>query len=189
MSGAYSESDDDQYADDTLVNEDSTAAEDAPRGSWEGSSDVTSADINWLYASRRIPPELACRLPGDEVEPAPEEGERVVFLAHSQRGFGLPVSDFFSQFMVRFSLQPHQIQPNAILHLSRLVSLAEGYLGLWPTVDLWAKYFQIRAVTLPAPVGTPQQERELVQCGAAAIQARRASKLTKVFGLDTCKKW
>ena len=105
MSGAYSESDDDQYADDTLINEDSTAAEDAPQGSWEGSLDVTSADINWLYASRRIPPELACRLPGDEVEPAPEEGERVVFLAHFQRGFGLPVSDFFSQFMVRFARQ------------------------------------------------------------------------------------
>ena len=90
MSGAYSESDDEQYADDTLVNEE------APRGSWEGSSDVTPDDINWLYASRRIPPELVCRLPGDEVEPAPEAGERVVFLAHFQRGFGLPISNFFN---------------------------------------------------------------------------------------------
>ena len=122
MSGAHSESDEEQYTDDTIINEDTNAAEDAyadaPRESWEGSSDVTSDDINLLYASRRIPPELACRLPGDEVEPAPEAGERVVFLAHFQRGFGLPVSDFFSQFLVRFGLQPHHIQPNAILHLS-----------------------------------------------------------------------
>ena len=28
-----------------------------------------------------------------------------------------------------------------------------------------------------------------MQCGAAAIQARRGSKLVKVLGLDTCKKW
>ena len=100
MSGVLSESDDEQYADDTLVNEDTTAADDAnseaPRGSWEGSSDVTPDDINWLYASRRIPPELAA-----------EAGERVVFLAHFQRGFGLPISEFFSQFLVRFGLQPH----------------------------------------------------------------------------------
>ena len=89
MLGAYSDSDEEQYADDTLVNEDTTVAEDdttaaeeAPRGNWEGSSDVTSADINWLYASRRIPPELACRLPGEEVEPAPEEGERGIGRAH-----------------------------------------------------------------------------------------------------------
>ena len=114
MSGAHSESDDEQYADDTIATEDTAAADDttaaddaytdAPRGSWEGSSNVTSDDINWLYASRRIPPELACRLPGDEVEPAPEVGERVVFLAHFQRGFGLPISEFFSQFQVRFGL-------------------------------------------------------------------------------------
>ena len=84
-----------------------------------------------------------------------------MFLAHFQRGFGLPVSDFFSQFLVRFGLQPHHIQPNAILHLSCLVSLAEGYLGLWPTVDLWAKYYQFRAVTLPTPVGSPPQEKDL----------------------------
>ena len=113
MSGAHSESDDEQYADDTIGLEDTAAADDAytdaPRGSWEGSSDVTSDDINWLYASRRIPPELACRLPRDEVEPAPEAGERVVFLANFQRGFGLPISEFFSQFLVRFGLQPHHI--------------------------------------------------------------------------------
>ena len=89
------------------------------------------------------------------MEPTPEKGERVVFLAHFQRGFGLPISDFFRQFLVQFGLQPHHIQPNAILHLSCLVSLAEGYLGLWPTVDLWAKYFMFRAVTLPSPADEP----------------------------------
>ena len=129
MSAAHSESNEEQYADDV------------PRGSWEGSSDVTNEDINCLYANRRIPPTVICRIPGDEVEPSPEEGERVVFLAHFQRGFGLPISDLFRRFLVRYGLQPHQLQPNAIFHLSCLVSFVEGYLGLWPTVDLWAKYY------------------------------------------------
>ena len=118
MSAAHSESDDELYADD--------APNDVSRGSWEGSSNVTSDDINLLYATRRIPPEVVCRIPEDGVEPNPEEGERVVFLAHFQRGFGLSISDFSRQFLVRFGLQPHQLQPNAILHLSCLVSLAEG---------------------------------------------------------------
>ena len=118
---------------------------------------------------------MICRIPGDEVEPNPEEGERVVFLAHFHRGFGLPVSDFLRQFMVRYGLQPHHLQANAIFHLSFLVSFAEGYLGLWPTVDLWAKYYGFRAVTLPNREDDPSKEKDLVQCGAAAIQARRGS--------------
>ena len=96
------------------------------------------------------------------MDPNPEEGERVVFLAHFQRGFGLPISDFFRQFLVRFGLQPHQLQPNAIFHLSCLVSFAEGYLGLWPTVDLWAKYYSFRAVTLLNPEDDPSKEKDLV---------------------------
>ena len=83
MSAAHSDSDEEQYAEDV--------PNDVPRGSWEGSSDVTNEHINWLYASRRIPPSVICRIPVNEVEPNPEEGERVVFLAHFQRGFGLVV--------------------------------------------------------------------------------------------------
>ena len=90
---------------------------------------------------------------------------------------------------MRYGLQLHQLHPNAIFHLSCRVSFAEGYLGLWPTVDLWAKYYGFRAVTLPNPEDDPSKEKDLVQCGAAAIQARRGSKLARVMGLETCKKW
>jgi hypothetical protein len=31
--------------------------------------------------------------------PAPESGERIVFVSHFERGFGLPVSDFFRDFL------------------------------------------------------------------------------------------
>ncbi|KAK1601769.1 hypothetical protein QYE76_016943 [Lolium multiflorum] len=62
---------------------------DITRGAWMGSS-ISKYEIDWLYRSRRIPEGVTCRLPGDEIEPVPNPGERVVFLAHFERGFGLP---------------------------------------------------------------------------------------------------
>jgi hypothetical protein len=60
---------------------------------------VKQPEIDWLYRSRRIPAEVACRIPGDELEPVPLEGEIVVFTAHFERGFGLPSSYFFHRFL------------------------------------------------------------------------------------------
>ena len=76
--------------------------------------------------------------------------------------------------MVRYGLQPHHLQATAIFHLSCLVSFTEGYLGLWLTVDLWAKYYGFQAVTLPSQEDDPSKERILVQCGAEAIQDRKS---------------
>jgi hypothetical protein len=65
---------------------------------WEG-SEVTPADISWVTTTRRVPDNVACRLPAGETVPTPEPGERVVFIAHFERGFGLPASDFFRDFL------------------------------------------------------------------------------------------
>ena len=92
--------------------------------------------------------------------------------------------------MVRFGLHMHHLPANAIFHLSCLLTFAEGYLGLWPTVDLWAKFYGFRAVTIPGKdKDDPKKEKSLMQCGAAAIQARRGSALPRVKGLDSCRKW
>jgi hypothetical protein len=50
--------------------------------------------------------------------PAPKPGERVVFIAHFERGFGLPASDFFRDFLDTYDLQPHHIPANAVMILS-----------------------------------------------------------------------
>ena len=142
-------------------------------GRWEGSS-VTSEAINWLYTSRRVPPQVACRIPGDEIEPRPQNGERVVFLAHFQRGFGLPVSDFFDQFLHAYELQPHHLPANAIFHLSCFATFSEAYLGLWPTVETWRMFFSLRATTVP---DKKKKIKDLVQCGAASIQPKAGSRL------------
>ena len=68
--------------------------EGSTRAAWEG-SDVSQDDIDWLIRSRRIPDGVACRVPGSEIQPDPKEGEYVVFVAHFERGFGLPSSASF----------------------------------------------------------------------------------------------
>jgi hypothetical protein len=70
---------------------------------WEG-SEVTPANITWITTTRRVPARVACRLPAGEIVPAPESGERVVFISHFERGFSLPASNFFRDFLDTYDL-------------------------------------------------------------------------------------
>ncbi|KAK1609140.1 hypothetical protein QYE76_032813 [Lolium multiflorum] len=113
------------------------------RGTWRG-SDVKQPEIDWLYRSRRVPAGVICRLPRDEVEPNPEPGEHVVFLAHFERGFGLPASDFFRSFLDFYELQPHHLPGNAVFYLSCYATFMEAYMALRPTRETFARFFSLR---------------------------------------------
>ena len=84
-------------------------------------------------------------MPGEELVPAPEPGERVVFRAHFDRGFGLPVSKFFRDLLDFYGLQPHHLGANAVMLLSAFVTLCKGYLGVRPTIALWSRLFQFHS--------------------------------------------
>ena len=114
-------------------------------GSWMGSN-VTTEDITQLRATRRLLREtdVSVRLPHGEQRPLPEGQERVVFLAHFKRGFGLPASTFFRTFLEFFGLQPHHLGAGAIVQLSSFVTLCEGYLGVEPTIDPWVRFFSLK---------------------------------------------
>jgi hypothetical protein len=73
--------------------------------------------------------------------PAPEPTERVVFISHFERGFALPVSDFFWDFLDHYDLQPHHLTANAVMILSVFAAFCEGYTGIEPFIQGWAKYF------------------------------------------------
>ncbi|KAE8800261.1 hypothetical protein D1007_24250 [Hordeum vulgare] len=85
-------------------------------GAWLGSG-ICVEHIDALCHRRMLPPAslVSVRIPGAENAPKPQEGQVVVFDEHFYRGFGLPVSTFFSNFLTFFSLQPHHLAPNAIL--------------------------------------------------------------------------
>jgi hypothetical protein len=65
---------------------------------------VTPADIEWITNTRRVPAGVSCQLPADESVPAPKPTERVVFIAHFERGIALPVSNFFQDFLDYYEL-------------------------------------------------------------------------------------
>ena len=90
------------------------------------------------------------------------------------------------RFMERFGLQTHHFPANSILDLAIFITFSEGYLGLWPTVALWTKFFGFKRQTVPDK-GNPH--KDLTQCGAAAISPRRGSILPRVKGLESCKMW
>ena len=156
------------------------------RGTWQGSV-VTEAHIEWARKSRRIPPAVECRVPpAGEISPSPRLGERVIFLSHLQRGFGLPASNFFRQFLDTFGLQPHHLPANVFVFLSSFVCLFEGYLGLWPKLHHWTKYFSFRAQTVQ---GLDTAEKPLVPCGAASVIPKRGTEFFRVPGMQSAHKW
>jgi hypothetical protein len=156
------------------------------RGAWKG-SDVKQAEIDWLYRSRRIPEEVLYRIPGKELVPSPEPGEVVVVAAHFDRGFGLPASDFFRRFLDFYELEPHHLPANAIFYLSSYVSFMEGFVGLLPTVDTFACFYNLRINSiqdkkLPNP-------KPIIQCGACILTLRQGSPFYKFSGLESCRAW
>jgi hypothetical protein len=76
--------------------------------------------------------------------PAPQSSERVVFVSHFEQGFGLPVSNFFRDFLDTYDLQPHHLPANAVMILSTFAAFCEGFAGIEPFTEAWAKYFQLR---------------------------------------------
>jgi hypothetical protein len=123
-----------------------------------------------------------------ELAPDLQPGEFVVFVTHFERGFGLPVSDFMKRFLEKFGIQPHHLPANAITTLSAFISFSEGYLGLWPTINLWAKYFRFRPQVILDP-DNPGGRKQMTQCGAATVIHRQNSIFPRIHGLESCKKW
>ncbi|KAK1604481.1 hypothetical protein QYE76_028154 [Lolium multiflorum] len=130
---------------------------------------------------------VSCRVPGDEVEPVPEAGEYVVFSAHFERGFGLPASDFFREFLDFYKLQPHHLPGNAIFYLSCFVSFMEAYVGLLPPKEAFARFFGLRINSVQGKdIPNPKPP---VQCGSCIISKRQGSHFFKLLGLESCRSW
>ena len=154
------------------------------RGAWQGSH-ITEEHILRLRRRRQIPEGVLTRVPpSGEIEPKPEAGEYVVFYAHFDRGFALPISNFTRFTMNQFLLQPHHLPANAGLIMSVLAACIEAYIGVRPTKHIWAKYFLFARQHLPKV--TP---KVTVQCAVAAVMPRKNTVFPQFAGLKSCKKW
>ncbi|KAK1686252.1 hypothetical protein QYE76_047100 [Lolium multiflorum] len=150
-------------------------------------SDVTQAEIDWLYRSRRIPEEVWCRIPGEERQPKPQPGERVVFSAHFERGLGLPASDFFRSFLDFYELQPHHLPGNSIFFLSSFATFMEGYVGMTPSVDNFSFFYYLRKNSIQDKNLPPP--KPLVRCGGCILSPRQGSPFFKLSGLESVRTW
>jgi hypothetical protein len=180
----------------TSALEEDNPAQPQGRSGWEG-SEVTPADISWITTTRRIPTNVACWLPAGKIVPTPEPAERVVFISHFERGFALPVSDFFWHFMDHYGLQPHHLPANAVMVLLTFVSFCEGYADIQPFIQGWSKYFQLRKQSAQEPrdkdalpeTAKEKKDHPMTQCGAATIMSQKGSDFPKIELLESCKKW
>jgi hypothetical protein len=97
--------------------------------------------------------------------PAPEAGEWVVTKALVERGFSLPPSDFFSEILKAYELQPHHISPNSILAISNHATLCEGHLRITPELPLFQYYFSVKKEKV-------SQTSTLATCGGVTFKLR-----------------
>ncbi|KAE8802554.1 hypothetical protein D1007_21743 [Hordeum vulgare] len=135
---------------------------------------------------------VTVRIPGAETAPTPQEGEIVVFDEHFYRGFGLPASTFFSNWLVFFSLQLHHLAPNAILQLSSFVILCEGFLWIEPCLDLWQSLFFLKQQSRKmekAELEKLDDPRPMTPCGAALVHHRSKSGFPQMPLQGSIKQW
>ncbi|KAK1605673.1 hypothetical protein QYE76_029346 [Lolium multiflorum] len=126
-------------------------------------------------ALRRIPSSVVTRAPGEEKEPEPQPGERVVFGAHLDVSWACrpPPS---SAFLDNFGLQPHHLPANARILLSCYVAFMEAYAGLWPDIDL-SRLFYVKAQTSMAACGAARSTLGPLFLGAAVANGLTAEDL------------
>ena len=121
----------------------------------------------------------ACAPDPEEIKPNPKKGEFLVFLAHLDRGLGLPVSPFFLEFLRLYGLQPHHLGANCFTQLSCFVTLFEAYLGVWPCMEVVGMFFFLRAQTTI---------EKLQDCGSVSIYTK-STPLPKIQLPNSIKKW
>ena len=82
-------------------------------------------------------------VPGGEDVPSQPDGYIVSFIPFHEWGFATPPHRFFRGLLHYYELELRHLNPNEIQHISALVTLCEGYLGIEPHFELWKYFFAI----------------------------------------------
>jgi hypothetical protein len=71
--------------------------------------------------------------------------EQVVFASFFERGFNLPVGDFFQGLLYYYNLELVHLVPNSIIVVSTFIHFCEAYVGISPHFLLWRYLFCVRS--------------------------------------------
>jgi hypothetical protein len=83
-------------------------------------------------------------VPTDPASPAPVRGYVMACVAFYERGFGVPLHQFFRSLLQSYVLDLHHLTPSGILHMVAFVTLCEAYIGIEPHLNLWSYFFWAR---------------------------------------------
>jgi hypothetical protein len=72
--------------------------------------------------------------------------EQVVFVLNFERGFNLPVGDFFRGLLYYYKLELVHLVPNSITIVLTFIHFCEAYLGISPHFLLWRHLFCVKSI-------------------------------------------
>jgi hypothetical protein len=79
-----------------------------------------------------------------EAFPTEGTGETVVFIAHIERGFGIPAGDFLCGLLQFYWIELVHLAPNSITIIATFIHLCEAFLGITPHFHLWRHFFELK---------------------------------------------
>ena len=162
-----------------------------PRGWIQGDwirSTISQDDLDDL-AEEGLIPHGSARLPEDETEPRPREGECVLLATHIDRGFSLPPHPFFRAFLNFFGAQLHHFSPNTIIYLAAFVSLCENFLGCRPHWGLFKHIFTCRSQSVKKANPSDERTQVIQMCGGLGIQMRGKSSFPAITLPESVRGW
>ena len=162
-----------------------------PRGWIQGDwirSTISQDDLDDL-AEEGLIPHGSARLPEDETEPRPREGECVLLATHVDRGFSLPPHPFFRAFLNFFGAQLHHFSPNTIIYLAAFVSLCENFLGCRPHWGLFKHIFTCRSQSVKKANPSDERTQVIQMCGGLGIQMRGKSSFPAIILPESVRGW
>jgi hypothetical protein len=126
-----------------------------PQTMWVRST-MTEAKIQALVDRDLLRPkvEVEWRAAAGEQIPSEDIKEQVIFASFYERGFNLPLGDFFRGLQYCYNLKLVHLVPNSITMESTFIHFCEAYLGISPHFLLWRYLFCVKSTgKRSGPVG------------------------------------
>jgi hypothetical protein len=79
--------------------------------------------------------------------------ETVVFIAHIERGFGVPAGDFLRGLLQFYRIELAHLVPNSITIIATFIHLCEAFLGITPHFHIWRHFFELKKTGKGVVVG------------------------------------
>jgi hypothetical protein len=126
-----------------------------PQAVWVRST-MIEAKIQALVNHGLLRPkeEMEWREAAGEQFPTEDVKEQVVFASFFERGFNLPVGDFFRGLLYYYKMELVHLVPNSITVVSTFIHFCDAYLGISPHFLLWRYLFYVKSTgKRSGPVG------------------------------------